>query len=304
MHSRAIKIAVFVLILTSLIKAQEPIEVESLINDILSEDQQSALLGYTYHLEFIRSKKTFYGKDRLTKRFEAILPARFAVKRTYKHPLLLVYDSNRLITAQEIIQRRNEIVEKLEQMENAPDLNENAQSGSETKGYVILSADENTVGKQRLSIDVAELLKKSVYRNPKNLLINGRNVISVEFKPAANIKPENTLFYLSLIEGTILIDKNDRRIIEIEGFPVGRSDQYKTLPPLEREKFRVFYYKQIKVDRSHWFPQEAKLNFMEFPKEFNDLDVKIEFTFSNYKRFKVDVESVDLESKEGPQQKE
>lgn len=306
MHLTLIKLLVGVILFTPVVRGQDSLDVDTILQEIRSVDQQSALSGYFYQLEFTRYKKNFFGKNKLVKKFEAVLPLQIPRHQVFQHPLLLVYDSSRPVTVLEIIKSRDRIVRNLERMEK-PVASQTAASEEITRkesvnrGYISLGADKNTVGKQPLSLDISKLLQNSTYSNPQKLEIAGREVISIDFSPLPNKKLKNSLFYLALIEGTILIDARDRQIIEIEGFPINRSEQYKDLPSEAKESFRVFYYQHIKVDNKYWFPHRATLDFMMFSEEFNGLDVKIEFIFSNYKRFDTEIRSVEIDPAEEDQ---
>ncbi len=59
----------------------------------------------------------------------------------------------------------------------AEELKENA------GGYVTLRADSNTVGKQSLKVDLVELIKSAEFSNARETKVNGRDTISLEFRP-------------------------------------------------------------------------------------------------------------------------
>ncbi len=103
------------------------------------------------------------------------------------------------------------------------------------------------------------------------------------------------LFYLGLIEGVMFIDKADKRIVAVEGFPIGKLEKVKGLSPADRELESVFFYLQARVTEGYWFPRLVKLNFIDAPPEFKDIDAQIEFAFSNYTRFHVEVESAKVD---------
>lgn len=279
--------------------AQEPVDIDSLVKEISVDTQQNAFAGYFYRMEFNRLKKNFVGKGKLVKRYEVLLPSFIPKNRFYQHPLLLVYDSSKNLMPTDIINSRNLLVKELEKIENDPNNDTNQKSIKKNDGgYVTLLADSNTVGKQALVVNLLELIKGSEFSNAKEVKINGRDTISIDFHPILNKGFSEKLFYLAQIEGIILIDKADKRIIEVEAFPLGKLKQYRSQPVEQREEFRVFHYLQTRVPEGFWFPQIITLNFLEFSELFNDLEVKIEFTFSDYKRFDAQVRSVQVKSED------
>ncbi len=275
--------------------AQEPIDIDSLIKDVSIDTQKEAFAGYKYKMEFIRRRSSFIGTSTMTRRYEVILPSRIPANRIYQHPLLLTYDSSRNLIASDVSEEKRRIIRKLESIENSTPEELAEASKENAGGYVTLRADSNTVGKQSLKIDLIELLRSTDITNPRETKINGRETILVEFHPGANVTNDLRLFYLGLIEGVIFIDKADKRIIAVEGFPIGKLEKVRNLSPSDREQESVFYYLQSRVPEGYWFPKLVKLNFIDAPPEFKDIDAQIEFSFSDYTRFHVEVESAKVD---------
>ncbi len=297
MKNLLIKSLFLILFLASFINAQEPVNVDDLIKEVLSYNQEFAMSGYSYQMEFTRHKKAnFFGTRKLIKRYQAILPSKIPQDHFYKHPLLLVYDSSKNITPKAIVENRNRIVKELEKIENPSEIENTDWQKKDTGGYITLGANKFAIGKQPLKIDITRLLKNSAFSNPKQVEKYGKNLISLDFVSSPEQSLEKSLFYLSSIEGRILIDSFDKRIVEIEGYPKAKKELYKDLAGEEREKFRVFHFQQIKVREGFWFPKQVTLNFMEFPEEFNGLEVKIDFIFTNYQHFTVEIESSEVTS--------
>ena len=286
---------------TPFLSAQEPIDVDTLIEEISTVDQKNAFSGYFYELEFVRHKRAALGSGKLVKRYEAILPSKIPQSRSYRHHLLQVHNSAKDVTFLNMIRDRNRIVKELERIENGTNSSETSDKAAKNSGYISLGANKYAVGRRRLMLDISALIRNSNFSEPRQLVANGRPAISVNFTPKGGQKLSKSLFYLGLIQGTILIDNTDKRIIEIHGYPVSMEASYKDLAMSEREKYRVLYYRQTKVREGFWFPKYAVLDFMGFPREFENVGVKIEFTFSNYRRFSVDIKSVEIDSKSGEQ---
>ncbi|MDH3492370.1 MAG: hypothetical protein OEM82_02380 [Acidobacteriota bacterium] len=289
----------FAICLPTLISAQAPLVIDDLIREVSVDRHEGAFAGYSYEMEFVMRRSALFGTSKLRRKYEVILPSVLPKNRLYTHPLLLTYDSSRNIHSADISDEKRRIVKKLEQMENGeieyPDEDDvNKNQG----GYVTLRADKNTVGKQSLRIDLVELLNNAVLTEPREVTVNGRKMISVEFRPNKDVTPAADLFYLAHIEGVILIDLADRRIAAVEGFPVGKLEEMKQKPPAERELSSSFFYLQTRLPEGFWFPQKIKLDFLDAPPEFKDLEVAIEFFFSEYKRFDVQVRSVTVDAVE------
>lgn len=288
----AISIPIFV-------SAQNPIALDDLVREVAIDRHEGAFAGYSYEMEFVMRRSALFGTSKLKRKYEVILPSVLPKNRLYTHPLLLTYDSTRKLLPADISDEKRRIVKKLEQMERGEiEYPEEEDANKNQGGYVTLRVDKNTVGKQSLRIDLVELLNRAVLSETKEVTVNGRKMLSVEFHPDKSVVPPADLFYLAYIEGVILIDLEDRRIVHVEGFPVGRLEVMKQRSPADRELSSSFFYRQTRVPEGFWFPQTVKLDFLDAPPEFKDLDASVEFFFSNYKRFDVQVRSVTVDAVE------
>jgi hypothetical protein len=282
-----------------LVNAQETIDIPSLIKEISVNKEPQAMLGYTYKMEFVRQRKSFFGKNKLVKRFEAILPFQVPKNFFYKHPMLLVYDSSKSLTPREIVENRKTMVKELQALENPGEKKLN-NLVRKPEAYVSLRADSGEENKLKLVVDLLELIENSKFSNPKRLEIDGRKFISVEFRPVTGRKVDEGLFYLELIEGLIYIDEEDKRIVEVLGYPPGKIKDYRELSIGEQRKFINFHYLQTRVADKHWFPGKVTLNFIKDDEIFGEIGLRMEFTFSDYRRSQVGVSS----SKVNPDQEE
>ncbi len=282
---------------TLFVAAQEQFDIDSLIEDVSIDRQQDAFSNYSYKMEFIRYKKTFYGKDKLVKRFDVVLPSTMPKNRRYQHRLLLVYDSSQNLTQLDIVNSRKQIIKDLEDVENEQqNINDQNNTKPNTGGYLTLRATTNISNRFTLGVNILELLKGADFKNYKELKVNGRDTISLDFQPPADKVYNGDLFYLGRIEGVVLIDKIDKRVVEVEAFPLGKLEEYRNQTPEQREEFRAFHYLQTRVPEGFWFPKSVSLNFMKSPKDFDNVEVKVQFTFSDYKQFVVSVDNYRVQS--------
>lgn len=297
MKLKVLVVLVIVTWMNLFVSAQESADLDSLIQEVSIDRQQDAFTNYSYKMEFAREKKSLFGSNKIVMRYVVVMPSRMPRNRLYQHRLLLVYDSRKYMAELDILKNRERIVKDLEAVENEVEKESENKTKPNTGGYLTLRAKSDSDKGKLLSINLIELLDNSAFSNQKELKINGRDTLSVDFRPLPDKVFSSDLFYLGKIEGIILIDKIDKRIIEVEAFPLGKLAQYRTQTPEQREKFRVFHYLQTHMQEGFWFPKSVTLNFMESAREFNDLDVKVEFTFKEYKRFTANVGGYDVKSK-------
>ena len=73
----------FVLFSVSNVNAQQD-EIETLIKDVSADTQKGAIFGYTYQMKFSYNRRGKFGTGRKFSRiYEAIIPNRFSLKKTY-----------------------------------------------------------------------------------------------------------------------------------------------------------------------------------------------------------------------------
>lgn len=273
-----------VLFLTSAAEAQES-EIDRIIKEVSVNTQKGAISNYTYFMKFSYERHKKFAGRKFTRLYEAILPAKFSTNRVYQHQLVLLQDSEKEISEVDILNARKELAKELEKAENEADKQAVQEKPNDDGGYwaVAFSTDGRSV-----KVDVLQLLKNTRLSNLQRRQVNGKSLVTIDFTPKAEAVLEKSLAYLSKIEGQILIDETDRRIIRIEGFAPGEFVKHKDKIDAERQKEMVFLFLQTKVFEGFWFPQTVWVNFAEHPEIFETIEVQ--FDFSKYKKAIVDVQ--------------
>lgn len=268
-------------------------EIEALIEEAAADNQKGAIFSYTYTMKFSYTKNGKFGLGRkFTRVYEAILPTKAAVKRKFSHPLVLLKDSERMVTDEEIMAMRKKLGEELEKLETEAAAEQNlAETESKNGGYWTIRFSSNG---RAIGIDVLKLLKNSDFTSPQRASLNNRSLVVINFSPRENAAFDSAVAYLSKLEGRIWIDEADKRIIRIEAFPVGKLAEMSILPETERDKNAVFLYHQTRVAEGFWFPKQVVFNFTRNPDIFEP--VRIEFSFADYNRSSVEIQSSDVEA--------
>lgn len=266
------------------VKSQES-EIEKLVKEVANDSQKGAIFNYSYLMKVSFERHKFGGR-KFTRLYEAILPSRFSLNRMYSHLFVLLKDSEKMISDEQIMLARKNIAKELEKAES-----EEEKKPTETEklpedgGYWTMGVSANS---QRIEVDVVKLLKKARLSNLQRKQIEGRSVVLIEFAPNPASAFEKPLSYLSKIEGQIWIDEIAKRIIKIEGFATGEFAKLKEKTDGERQKEIVFLFSQTKVAEGFWFPQNVRLNFAKHPEIFANIEV--EFIFSNYNKGTVEIQ--------------
>jgi hypothetical protein len=269
---------------------------EAIVREASVDTQRGAIFNYTYHMRFSFERHKKMAGRKFSRLYEAILPSRFALNRNYSHPFVLLQDSERNVTAEEIMNMRKDLAKELERAEKEEETNTKiAETPKDDGGYWTIGFTNE--GK-RIKIDVLQILKNSRLSNFQRRTVNGRTVVAADFNPNPDFVYEKQLTYLSKIEGQILIDETDKRIVRVEGFALGAFGALREKTDAEREKEAVFLFLQTKVAEGFWFPLTVGLNFGKHPEIFDPIEVT--FSFSNYKKSSVDVKDQLDEVKDSP----
>jgi hypothetical protein len=284
------KFAIISLLFVSLVlfsaldaKSQDP-EIDKIIKEVSVDTQKGAISNYTYLMKFSYERHKKLAGRKFTRLYEAILPSKFSTSKVLPHQILLIQDSEKKITEEEIMIARQNLAKELEKAESEADNPANQTQTYEDGGYWTTSFLNE--GK-KIKVDILKLLQNSKFSNLQRKKIDGKDIITIDFAPKTDVVPDKTLTYLSKIEGQITIDETDKRIIKIEGFALGEFAAQKEKPDAERQKELVFLFTQTKVSEGFWFPQTIWLNFGKHPEIFEAIE--IQFNFSSYKKANVDV---------------
>ncbi|CAN5208675.1 hypothetical protein BH20ACI1_BH20ACI1_11040 [soil metagenome] len=279
-------------------QAQEQTEIEKWMDDICIDTQKGAIFDYTYllKLSYDKYKKGGFGR-KFTRVYEAILPSRFTLTKTYTHPLVLIEDSENPVTPGAIDLARQDLVKEMERAEKVVDKPDEEKKNLDG-GYWTMQLKAN---KEKAKIDIFKMVKIAQFSNLQKKQIDGREIISMDFTPQAAVIFDTALTYISKIEGQIWIDAASKRIIRVEGFPIGTFKEMRNKPDAERENEAVMLFLQTKVAEGFWFPKIVRLDFTKHPEIFET--IKLEFSFSDYKKSSVEIRNTQIKEPEAAKEK-
>jgi len=276
------------LLFTSGVRAQET-EIEQLIKDVSVDNQKGAISSYTYLLKFAFERHKGLAGRKFTRLYEAILPSRFVTNRVYSHQMLLLEDSERRLTAADIMNARKALAKELEKAESDAEKQAEPAQKYEDAGYWTAAFSSNA---RSVRVDVLKMLQSLQFSNLQRKKQDGIDVATLDFRPKEGSVFDASLSYLLRLEGRFVIDEKNKRVIRIEGFAPGEFDKQKDKPDAERQKELVFLFAQTKVAEGFWFPQTIWLNFGKHPEIFDTIEVQ--YNFSNYKKADVEIkETID-----------
>lgn len=273
-----------VLFSVSAATAQEESEIERLIKEVSVDTQRGAISNYTYLLRFSFERHKKLAGRKFTRLYEAILPSKFATNRVYGHQILLLEDSEKRLTEEDIMIARQNLARELEKNEQEAENQPVEAQTFEDGGYWTTSFlnDGKTI-----KVDIMKLLQSAKFRNLQRRKINGKDIATIDFSPKPETVLEKPLLYLAKLEGQITINENDKRIIRVEGYALGEFSGQSENPEAVRQKEMIFLFSQVKVSEGFWFPQTILLNFGKHPEIFDPIE--IQYNFISYKKASVDV---------------
>ncbi len=273
-----------VLFSASAATAQEDSEIERLIRTVSVDTQRGAISNYTYLMRFSFERHKKMAGRKFTRLYEAILPSRFVTNRIYGHQILLLEDSEKRLTPEDIMIARQNLARELEKAERDAENQPVEAQTFEDGGY--WSTSFMNEGK-KIKVDILKLLQSAKFSNLQRRKVDGKDIATIDFSPKPDVLLEKTLLYLAKLEGQIKIDETDKRIVRVEGYAPGEFAVQREKPEAERQKEMIFLFAQCKVVEGFWFPQTIMLNFGRHPEIFDPIEVQ--YSFISYKKASVDV---------------
>lgn len=264
-------------------EAEEP-EIDRLIKTVSIDTQRGAFSNYTYLMRFSYERHRKMAGKKFTRLYEAILPAKFTTNRTYAHQILLLEDSEKRLTPEDILIARQNLAKELEKAEQEAENQPAAAQVFEDGGY--WSTEFYNYGK-KIKVDILKLLQSAKFANLQRQKVDGKDIATIDFSPKPEVLLEKTLLYFGKLEGRITIDETDKRLIRVEGYALGEFVANRDKAEAERQKEMIFLFSQMKVAEGFWFPQTVMLNFGKHPEIFDPIE--IQYSFLKYKRASVDI---------------
>jgi hypothetical protein len=151
-------------------KAQEA-EIDKIIKEVSVDTQKGAISNYTYFMKFSYERHKKLAGRKFTRLYEAILPAKFATDKVYPHQILLIQDSEKRLTEEEIMLARQNLAKELEQAESEADKQPAQAPTFEDGGYWTTSFLNE--GK-KLKVDIMKLLQNSKFTNLQRKKLTAR----------------------------------------------------------------------------------------------------------------------------------
>lgn len=288
-YSLSVFVICLLFLFSNAVPAQET-NVNSLIAAASANTQKDALSNYTYQLHIFRRSKS----QKTSWLYEAILPSRMPSNRICRHSLILIEKNEKPVPYELLSSNRRSAVKELETSELQADTAQPLKNAEEDGGYVTVNYTAADDSRKNFRVDLLSLLKVSHFSNPKKETINGREAYIIEFTADEKAWLPNTLTYFTKLRGYVWIDTKDKRIVQVEGFPLQPDNAKKTkAEDSEKEKKSskddvVFFFSQFRTREGYWFPNIIRVNFLNHPELQNGFAYDTEYNFEKYQHLSVE----------------
>lgn len=161
---------------------------------------------------------------------------------------------------------------------------------------------ERDKGKQKKEDDdpgIADFLRAAELVSPRRERLRDRETIVFDFRPRAGYKPRNDVeSMVQKLTGIIWIDPVDKQVMRLEA---KLTDSYKVGGGLlaSVRPGTAFVFEQRRMDDGVWLPVFTQVNVSAKILLFKGMELNITQEFSNYQRFKSNVEDYRLSDKPG-----
>ncbi len=278
---------------------EEQLDIPTLLreSDFNGATFHERLLDFTYTLKRTRRKLDMHNK---------VKEEGFYVFEAYPvmgmHVLVMLSKNGLPVPADKVLEARKSAGENLSRAELAATGQlmavTSAKAGSVLKRHLSIGMMVGSAGKA-VSIfwDPSDFLRSCEFSAPRRELLNNREVIVLDFRPPSGLNSPKTKPFINRLVGRVWIDRLDKVVVSIKGWiPSGAAVEQGKKDPAESAAAVI--YEQVRLPTGEWFPRYVRMNSGGDQTLFNGLNWDVVFEFSEYKRFKTNVEDVKINSPE------
>lgn len=146
---------------------------------------------------------------------------------------------------------------------------------------------------------IADFMRTAELVSPRRERIREREAIVFDFRPRAGYKPKNDMEAIAQkLTGIVWIDPVEKQVIRLEA---RLTDSYKVGGGLlaSIRPGTAFVFEQKRMEDGVWLPVFSQVNLSAKILIFKGMEFNVTEEFSNYKRFKSNVEDYKLSDKPG-----
>lgn len=263
------------------VSAQEKIDVSKLIAEAAARRTlRDELSDFTFKLSFF-VREVSKGKDKTSSMvYDTFTPSKFPAKEM-RLPMILVEKDGVPLDENKLEAQRTRLVKQMENVER-----EAAKKAISEPPDVYPKASfrvDSTFRSDKVwEVDVMQILRGSNFSNSRQISLNGRETIMLDFQARPDFAFTDKMQYFAKLKGNIWIDAADKKVVRMVGF----SNAVENVSSTNAEKFAVVSYDLIKVGENLWFLSSAELKTVDFPQIFGKVGMDFKMQFADFKRFR------------------
>jgi hypothetical protein len=264
--------------------ASEALDINALLKEVdKNQEQIDERVGDYTFLEK-STERQINGKGEVTKettRVYEVYPvpgARFVRK--------LISENGAQLVGERAAKEEKRVVEELEKAER------NRQKAAEKRERGKNKKEDNDPG-------ISDFLRAAELVSPRRERLRERETIVFDFRPRAGYKPKNDMESIAQkLTGIIWIDPDEKQVVRLEA---RLTDSYKVGGGLlaSIRPGTAFAFEQRRMEDGVWLPVFTQVNVSAKILIFKGMEINVTQEFSNYKRFKSNVEDYRLGDKPG-----
>lgn len=219
--------------------------------------------------------------------YESFTPSRFPLKNV-RLPMILIEKDGIPLDENKLEAQRTKLVKQIESIEREAVKKPNRTvSFQPADNYpkAIFEVDSIFRADKAWEVDVMQILQGSDFSNPRNVVLNGRNAVLLDFQARPNFAFTNKMQYFTKLKGNIWIDTIDKKVVRV----VGLTNAAAITTSEATAKNSVVTYELTKVAENLWALSSAELKTIDFPNIFGKAGMDFKMEFADYKRFRSEV---------------
>jgi hypothetical protein len=271
--------------------ASEALDINALLKEIdKNQEQIDERVGDYTFLEK-NTEREINGKGELTKETVRVyevypVPGERLVRK-------LISENGVALTGSRAAEEERRVVKELEKAER------DKQKAAEKR-----ERDKEKKKKEDDDPGISDFLRTAELVSPRRERLRDRETIVFDFRPRPGYKPRNDIeSIIQKLTGIIWIDPLEKQVVRLEA---RLTDSYKVGGGLlaSVRPGTAFIFEQKRMEDGVWLPVFTQVNISAKILIFKGMELNITQEFSNYKRFKSNVEDYKLSDKPGAGQQE
>lgn len=266
--------------------SSDPIDVGAILKEVdLNQDVIDERVGeYTYTEKLTERKINDKGEvteEKVTLYEVYPVPGGNDVRK-------LISENGVVLSPDKAEKEEKRVTEEMEKAQRERTRTEEKRKRDKQKGKTEKSDDDD--------LGVADFLRAAELVSPRREKLRDRDAIVVDFRPRAGYKPKNSLeSIVSKLAGVMWIDPVDKQVMRlearlIESYKMGGGLLASVRPGT------ALVFEQKRMDDGVWLPVFTQANISAKILLFKGVNLNVVQEFSNYQRFKSNVEDYKLAS--------